>query len=150
METYPVEPMGKPRMTRADRITMAKIKARKRMNKREMKRVRLLSRWMAYQDECRIRHIKLDLDHYYHLIFVLPMPASWSMAQREAAMYTPHQAKPDKDNLEKGLLDTLYGEDMAAWNGQVTKVWGQAGGIIVSKSQIDVSARSLFVLVEGA
>ncbi|MGU0055537.1 RusA family crossover junction endodeoxyribonuclease [Enterobacter hormaechei] len=39
----------------------------------------------------------------------------------------PHQQKPDKDNLEKALLDAIFDDDSRVWDGRVTKVWGRGG-----------------------
>ncbi len=125
-------------MTRADTITMAKLKGHRRLNSKEQKRARLLGVWMAYQDECRLR-VRLQLDQFYHLIFVLPMPLSWSNNKRDEHLHGRHLCRPDKDNLEKGLLDALFAEDCTAWDGRVTKVWGEQPAIIVSSHNLDVS-----------
>ena len=42
----------------------------------------------------------------------------------------PHRMKPDKDNLEKGFLDSILKEDSVVWDGRVTKLWGEKGKII--------------------
>ena len=146
---YPVEPMAKPRMTRADRITMAKLRAHRRMNAREAKRVPLLSRWLAYSDEVKLRRIELNLDRYYHVMFVIRMPPSWSQAKRAEHLFHKHQSRPDKDNLEKGLLDILHGEDCGAWDGRVTKVWGIVPCIIVSPFDLAVNPHGVQMLCEG-
>ena len=44
----------------------------------------------------------------------------------------PHQQTPDKDNLEKALLDALCPDgDARIWDGRVTKRWGYKGQIII-------------------
>lgn len=43
----------------------------------------------------------------------------------------PHQKKPDKDNLEKALLDAIFDDDSRIWDGRVSKVWGTTGMITV-------------------
>ncbi|MBG3071635.1 RusA family crossover junction endodeoxyribonuclease, partial [Proteus mirabilis] len=45
----------------------------------------------------------------------------------------PHQQKPDKDNLEKALLDAIFDDDSRVWDGRVTKVWGERGQIIIQE-----------------
>ncbi|MBG3071584.1 RusA family crossover junction endodeoxyribonuclease, partial [Proteus mirabilis] len=45
----------------------------------------------------------------------------------------PHQQKPDKDNLEKALLDAIFDDDSRVWDGRVTKVWGKRGQIIIQE-----------------
>jgi hypothetical protein len=58
---YPIVPMGKPRMTRAD-------KWKKRPE---------VMRYRAFCDEVRLRGVALP-ESGAHVTFVLPMPASWS------------------------------------------------------------------------
>jgi Holliday junction resolvase RusA-like endonuclease len=106
--------MGAPRQTRADRF-----------KKREV-----VLRYRAFKDECRLRRLDLPQSSY-HLIFVLPMPASWSKKKKAQMNGQPMQQKPDKDNLEKAVLDALFKEDAAIWDGRVTKYWGTEGMIIV-------------------
>lgn len=136
-------------MTRADRITMAKIRGRRRTNAKEAKRVPLLSRWLTYSDEVKYRRIELNLDRFYHVIFVLPMARSWSLVKRGEHLYHKHQNRPDKDNLEKGLLDILHGEDCGAWDGRVTKVWGELPFIIISPIDMAVNPHGIQLLIEG-
>lgn len=97
---------------------------------------------MAYSDELKYR-AKLNLDLFYHVIFVLPMAKSWSEAKRVENDLQKHQQVPDKDNLEKGLLDALFGQDCAAWDGRVTKVWGREACIIISTADLDVSSAGI-------
>lgn len=110
-----IDPVPKPRMTRSDR-----------WKKRDC-----VERYWAYKDQLRSLITPGDLPDSYHLIFILGMPASWSRKKRAAMLYQPHQAKPDKDNLEKGFLDCLFDDDAAVWDGRVSKIWGDVGGIIV-------------------
>lgn len=87
-------------------------------------------RYRAFADEVRLLGITLP-DHGWHVTFVLPMPKSWSKRKREAMDGRPHQQTPDKDNLEKALLDALFQDDCHIWDGRVTKRWGEQGQIII-------------------
>lgn len=142
---YPIKGMAKPRMTQTDRITLAKIRSRRRLNSRELQRQKILCRWLAYSDELLARNVRLDIERYYHVIFVLPMTASWSQTKQQTRRFQPHQQTPDKDNLEKALLDVLYGDDKAAWDGRVTKVWGDHGQpwLLISQRDLDVQPYSI-------
>lgn len=60
------------------------------------------------------------------------MPKSWSGKKRAQMAGKPHQQRPDRDNLEKALLDALFSEDCAVWDGRTTKVWGETGQIIIT------------------
>lgn len=86
--------------------------------------------YFAYKDEIRLRGVKLP-ENGYHVTFILPMPISWSKKKRAAMNGKPHQQRPDKDNLEKALLDAIFDEDSKVWDGRVTKLWGEVGQIII-------------------
>lgn len=115
---YPITPVPKPRMTQRDRWH---------------KRPATEAYW-AFKDEVRIRRVHVP-ESGAHIIFVLPMPGSWSKKKRAEMDGRPHQQRPDKDNLEKGLLDAIYDEDCQVWDSRVTKVWGRTGQIIVRTNE---------------
>lgn len=117
-KVYNITPLGKPRMTRADKWK---------------KRPEVL-RYRAFCDEVRLNKVTLP-EGGYHVIFVLPMPPSWSKKKRALMDGKPHQQKPDKDNLEKALLDALFGEDSHIWDGRVTKIWGETGKMIIREGE---------------
>lgn len=114
VRVYPIVAMGKPRMTRAD-----KWKQRPEV-----------MRYRAFKDEVRLHNVSLP-ESGYHLTFVLPMPRSWSKKKKAEMNGKPHQQKPDKDNLEKALLDAIFDDDCKIWDGRVTKIWGETGKIVV-------------------
>lgn len=66
-------------------------------------------------------------------MFVIPMPKSWSNVKKERMAGTPHQQKPDVDNLLKGLLDSCYQDDSCVWDVRATKIWGETGKICVKR-----------------
>jgi hypothetical protein len=79
-----------------------------------------------------VRELGIDYRPGNGLIFELPMPKSWSKKKRDAMRGQKHTQKPDKDNLEKALLDCIYDEDCAHWwSGPVFKIWGDNGSIAV-------------------
>lgn len=114
MKTFDIVPVPKPRQTRADKWK---------------KRPPVL-RYRSFCDEVRLKGLKLP-ESGYHIIFVLPMPESWSKKKRQQYNGQPHQQKPDKDNLEKALLDALFTDDCRIWDGRVTKIWGEKGQILI-------------------
>ena len=114
IRVYQITPVAAPRQTRADR----------------WKQRPAVMKYRAFRDECRIRGVTLP-DSGYHITFVLPMPKSWSEKKRKAMDGAPHQQKPDRDNLEKGLLDALFQDDAHVWDGRTTKRWGRTGRIII-------------------
>ena len=112
MKVYAITPVPKPRMTQSDRWA---------------KRAPVL-RYFAFKDEVRLNKISLP-ECGYHVTFILPMPDSWSKKKKEEMNGKPHQQKPDKDNLEKALLDAIFEDDCRIWDGRVSKVWGEKGQI---------------------
>lgn len=111
---YDIKPVTKPRMTRRDKWEHRPC----------------VMRYRAFKDEIRDSGLAIP-DAGYHVIFVLPMPKSWSGKKMDSARNKPHLQTPDKDNLEKALLDALYQNDAHIWDGRVSKVWGDEGKIIV-------------------
>jgi hypothetical protein len=67
------------------------------------------------------------------------MPASWSKRERQENEGWPHRQKPDRDNLEKALLDGVFGEDSHVWDGRATKLWGTQGLLIMSAQPIPIT-----------
>lgn len=116
---YNITPVPKPRMTQRDRWS---------------KRKPVLN-YLAFKDECRLKGVTIP-ECNYHVIFVIPMPKSWSNKQRAEMKGKPHQQRPDKDNLEKGLLDAVLKEDCRVWDGRATKIWGETGQIIINEIEV--------------
>ena len=106
-------PMGKPRMTQADRY-----------RKRDC-----VSRYWAYKDELRLA-VREVLPDTIEMGFAIPMPPSWSSKKRAAMMGQPHRQKPDFDNLEKGFTDALLKEDCRIWAASSLKVWRDRPAIL--------------------
>ncbi len=119
MKIYDITPVSKPRMTQRDRWA---------------KRPATAAYW-AFKDEVRLLGIALP-ESGWHVTFVIPMPASWSQKKRAEHNGMPHQKKPDKDNLEKALLDAIFDDDSRVWDGRVTKLWGEKGQIIIRGSAV--------------
>ncbi len=114
---YPITPVPKPRMTRRDKWE---------------ERPGVL-RYRAFADECRLRKMLVP-EQGAHVIFVLPMPPSWTKTKREEMEGEPHTQTPDVDNLCKALLDALYGDDSAVADIRISKVWGKDGMIAVGEA----------------
>ncbi|HBZ1362084.1 TPA: RusA family crossover junction endodeoxyribonuclease [Escherichia coli] len=105
MKIYDITPIGKPRMTRADK----------------WKQRPPVMRYRAFCDEVRLRKMTMP-ESGSHVTFVLPMPPSWS------------KKKPDCDNMLKALMDALYEDDSHVWDCRITKIWGEKGQIIIGES----------------
>ena len=66
MKVYDITPVPKPRMTRRDKWA----------------RRPAVMKYYAYKDEVRLKKVQIPFSNY-HVIFVLPMPKSWSKTKRE-------------------------------------------------------------------
>lgn len=65
-------------------------------------------------------------------VFLLPIPKSTSKKDRAAMMGRPHMKKPDIDNLQKALLDSVWPEgDQEVWDWRCSKLWWNSGAIIL-------------------
>lgn len=113
---YPITPMGAPRMTRAD----------------AWKKRPVVMRYRAFKDEVKLRGVKFGNGD--KVVFVMPMPKSWSRKKKDLMEGTGCMSKPDVDNLLKALLDAIYGDDAHIWKIRgLEKVWGYEGGIRIYK-----------------
>ena len=110
---YPIVPIPKPRMTRAD----------------QWRKRKCVMQYWAFKDECRLKGLRFP-SRGASITFGLPMPASWSAKKRDLLDGNPHQSKPDLDNLLKGLADAVYEDDSVISSyGRLEKVWAREGFI---------------------
>lgn len=113
---YPITPVPKPRMTRADR----------------WKKRPCVLRYFAFKDEVRLR--KVTFDSGDKVTFHLPMPDSWSAKKKTTMNGNPHKQIPDFDNLIKALSDSVYEDDSHIHTITISKVWAYEGGITIEKN----------------
>lgn len=113
---HPVTGVPKPRQTRSDKWQQRPA----------------VVRYRAYADELRLRKVDLP-ESGAHVVFILPMPASWKPLKRAMMNGRPHQQKPDSDNLLKALLDAVKKDDSGIWDVRVSKYWGETGKIYISE-----------------
>lgn len=139
-KAYQINPVPKPRMTRQDKWPNPP-----KGYKGEWPRP-CVQRYRSFKDACRLLGVVVP-ESSYHVVFVLPMPPSWPKWKREAMNGQPHRQRPDKDNLEKALLDAVYGEDCHVWDGRVSKIWGVEGGFIIRA--IDENVDLSWIAKEG-
>ena len=121
IKTIELAPNTKPRMTKRD----------------QWKKRPCVEQYWEYKDRLQELFNAEDLPIPYLLLFVIPMPTSWSKRKRLSLKGKPCEITPDKDNLEKAFLDALFGKNSAIKNdahiydGRPLKVWGETGRIVV-------------------
>jgi Holliday junction resolvase RusA-like endonuclease len=111
-----ITPVAKPRMVRSDKWK---------------KRPVVLSYW-AFKDELTLltKRAGVKLSDELNVVFVLPMPISWSKKKRQEMDGKPHQQKSDLDNLVKAIQDCLLKDDSGIYKINASKYWGIEGKII--------------------
>lgn len=93
-------------------------------------------RYYYFKDETRRLGINVP-ESGYHVLFVRKMPESWTLKKKNEMRYDPHQQTPDKDNMEKAMLDAIFDKhspeknDSHVWDGRVSKVWGDEDKLII-------------------
>jgi len=112
-----IVPIPKPRMTRGDKWRSRPC----------------TERYWAFKDELNLLLQPEDLPETCHLIFVLPMPESWSKKKKQETLGKPHLSKPDGDNLVKAFFDAVFPDnDSFIWDFRCSKVWGKTGKILIN------------------
>lgn len=108
-----ITPVPKPRMTQRDR--WAKRPA--------------VERYYHFADELR-EQWEGEVPPMFRIVFMMPMPKSWSKKKRMEMTGRPHQQRPDVDNLTKAFLDALCEDDSYVYHVDAAKHWSEEGGII--------------------
>ena len=110
-------PMAKPRMTRSDR----------------WKKRPCVVKYFIYSGHIKwlIKSKNYVPSNELVMIFNISMPNSWSKKKKAKMFGQPHQQTPDIDNLEKGILDSLFINDMKVWKVCASKRWSDCGSIII-------------------
>ena len=109
-----VTPTAKPRMTRSDK----------------WKKRKCVVQYRAYCDAVRQHTSSVDLSGVVGVSWLayLPMPKSWSPAKKAKMSGRLHLQKPDRDNIDKGLLDAIFKEDSHISFGFTCKLWDDGKG----------------------
>jgi len=105
----PVPPNSKPRMTQAD-----KWKGRQ-----------IVKKYYVFKDAVKLicASSKFVLGDNIEVIFYMQIPESMSKKKRLELDGTPHQKKPDIDNLLKAVMDSLLESDSNVHTVTAKKVW---------------------------
>lgn len=127
---FDIVPMGAPRMTQSDRWKTdpnhPDINRRQRV---------CVTQYFAYKSAliAQANVMNFEIDSCLDILFLIPMPASWSDKKKKAMNGLPCKVKPDTDNLIKGFKDALCKNDSYIWKEHSEKRWAYMGSIIVFK-----------------
>ena len=121
--TFNITPIGKPRMTQSDR----------------WKKRPATSRYWEYKDRLNIQAnlLGFKVPECLEILFVIPMPATWSAKKKASLNGRPHRQTPDIDNLEKALLDALCEQDNYIYYISAMKIWGYVGKIHIETTGLE-------------
>lgn len=114
--TLPLNPIPKPRMTRADR----------------WKKRPATDRYWHFKDELKAL-AKGELDPRFDIEFHVPMPKSWTFKKQLEMNGRPHQQKPDIDNYLKAFMDAMCVDDSYVYDVRAQKYWSVEGKIIITE-----------------
>lgn len=122
--SVPGDPMGAPRQTQADKWKLRPC----------------VVRYRAWKDAARLAAGRLpsveSIVEVNWTAYFSP-PASWSKKKRDSAIGTLHRSKPDRDNIDKAVLDALFPEDQGIAHGTIRKEWAIAERLEVEIVTID-------------
>lgn len=115
--TAKVIPMGAPRQTQRDRWAKRPV----------------VLRYHDFRDDLRAsipENIRPRLDQVRRLDWIayIPIPPSYSNKRMAELAGRPCESKPDRDNLDKAILDALFAEDRHITAGSIAKVWDDGKG----------------------
>ena len=117
ISVFAIPPTAAPRQSRRDRWAPSKA----------------VLEYRAFRDEVALK-IKELPDDFFHAVFLIEMPKSWPERKKKQMSGEPHTTTPDKDNLEKALIDAVYRgrSDAHVWNTASTKLWAYHGAILIA------------------
>lgn len=121
MITLLIDPVSKPRQTRAD----------------VWKKRPCVVKYREFADRLRFirrtQHPSLDdiIMNGAAILFEIKMPKSWSRKKKEAMCGKIHHQTPDIDNLLKAFLDALLPKDESVGLMAEKKIWSERGAITV-------------------
>ena len=59
-------------------------------------------------------------------------PRSTSKKRREAMIGELHRVKPDRDNIDKAVLDALFDKDQGIASGTIRKEWAEESALVIT------------------
>lgn len=94
----------------------------------------VVERYHQFRDDLRYacKSNNFELGDTFEIIFYIPMPKSWSKKKMIKMYDTPHNQKPDIDNLVKAVMDALMTDDKQVWKIKAEKRWSDLGSIMIN------------------
>jgi Holliday junction resolvase RusA-like endonuclease len=86
-------------------------------------------RYFDFRDAIKAQGVTYEAGQ--EIVFLMPMPKSWSKKNKAEMCGMPHMQKPDIDNLVKALLDSIYEDDSHIHTIKAKKIWSYEGQILI-------------------
>lgn len=125
---FNVVPFAAPRMTQSDKW---KVNPNHHdINKRQRKPV---TQYFEYKNELlrQATLMQFEIKSVLDVLFLMPMPDSWSVKKKSRMNGLPCKVKPDTDNLTKAIKDTFCKNDSNIWKENAEKRWAYKGSVII-------------------
>ena len=121
MKKLKINPIPKPRMTRAD----------------TWKKRPCVVKYWAYKDELRVllNNHNIKIGDNICIEFHVAMPKSWSKKRKNEMNGLNHTKRPDVDNLLKGFMDAIFEEDSHIHTVYAKKYWAKEPSIVILNCQ---------------
>lgn len=115
---FPIKPMPKPRMTRAD----------------AWKSRPCVVKYWEFKEHLLYEAKKLDfkLGNAFHVKLAISMPKSWSEKKKFEMMGCPHDGKGDIDNFVKAIMDCMLKQDKTVYKIIAEKYWSHDDAILLA------------------
>jgi Holliday junction resolvase RusA-like endonuclease len=125
---FDVIPMGAPRMTQSD-----KWKTNPNHPDPLKRQRKSVTQYFAFKQllQLQANQMQFELENILDVVYLMPMPNSWSDKKKERMNGLPCEVKPDTDNITKGVKDTLRKNDSDIWYEKAEKRWAYNGSIII-------------------
>jgi Holliday junction resolvase RusA-like endonuclease len=127
---FDVIPTSAPRMSQSDRWKTNPNHPDPKKRQREV-----VTKYFAYKDTLRwqAKQMNYEFKNYLDIVFIVPIPDSFSEKKKQRLNGTPVKTKPDIDNYVKAFMDSLKSEDGDVWFIKAIKVYGFKGSVLVYK-----------------
>jgi Holliday junction resolvase RusA-like endonuclease len=130
---FDVIPFGAVRMTQSDKWKTNPNHLDPRKRQREA-----VTKYFHFKDQIRqqAQEMKFNLSEILEIVFLVPMPFTWSEKKKVRSNKTPVKTRPDIDNYVKGFMDALENEDGFVWKIVAEKRYAFKGSILVYETNL--------------
>lgn len=125
---FDIIPIAAPRMTQSDQWKVNP--EHPDPNKRQRK---VVTEYFQFKNQLKEQAeiINYILRPTLDILFLIPMPDSWSEKKKQLNNKRPCLSTPDTDNLVKAFMDSFSSNDSFVWKITAQKRWAFLGSIIV-------------------